>query len=374
MNKKSSKKKKNGSLIKVLGPSVSQAEIKAVTRVLKSGWWGIGPETELFENEFAKFVGSKHAIAVNSCTSALHLSLHLLEKKGEIIVPALTFISPALVGVYENQNVVFADVDESTYCVDQEDVTRKITQKTTAIIPVHYAGKLADLDYKERGVPIIEDCAHAAGTKGAGLTGIFGCWCFAAVKNIATGDGGMITTNDGKIAERLRKLRWFGITQSTWERTQPKYSWEYDISEIGYKYHLNDILSAIGRIQLKRLKKLNKKRKEIADIYHKELSGLPITLPPASGSWHLYAIRVDKRLRNKLIDFLKKRNISTSVHYKPLYNYPIFKWNIKERGKSLPVTEKLSQELISLPMYPDLAKGDLDRVVSSIKEFFMKIA
>lgn len=363
--------------IKLLGPSCSEEEIKAVTEVLKSGWWGLGPVTEQFEKEFAKFVGAKYAVALNSCTSGLHLALHILNKKskeksrrGKIITPAFTFVSTAAVAIYEGMDVVFADIDETSYCLDPEDVRRKIDKDTVAIIPVHYAGRLADMSYGSSRVPIIEDCAHAVGTKGAGKRGILSTWSFHPVKNIATGDAGMITTDNKGLAERIRKLRWLGIDLSTYEREKKGYNWEYHIKELGYKYHTNDIMSAIGLAQLRRVKKMNRRRKQIAERYNKELDELPVVLPPSSDSWHLYVIRVDKKYRNKLVDFLRERKISPGVHYKPLHHYSIFNWEIRQKGKELPVTERIWQEVISLPIYPDLTEEQQERVITVLKEFF----
>lgn len=369
--------KNNNKLIKLLSPSCTAEEINAVTKVLKSGWWGAGPVTDELEREFAKFVGVKYAVAVNSCTSALHLALKLVIKrlggKGKVIVPALTFVSTAAPSLYEDCEVVFGDIDEETLCLDPKDVNRKLDKNTIAVVPVHYAGRLADMDYKKTAVTIIEDCAHAGGTKGAGKTGAYSAWSFEPIKNIATGNGGMLTTDDKEGAETARMLRWMGIERSTYERSKGgKYSWEYDIPEIGFKYQTNDILSAIALVQLRRLEELNARRKKIAKRYNKELADLTISLPPESGSWHTYVIRVEGRYRNKLIDYLKKNNISTSVYYKPLYYYPKFRWNIKSRGKELPVTQKIWRQVISLPIYPDLTEAEQGRVIENIRRFFRR--
>lgn len=362
----SQKKEKH---IKLLGPSNSNEEYKLVKQVLSSGWWGKGPVTETLEKEFAQFVGAKYAVAVNGATSGLHLALKVLDKKGKVIVPAFTFVSTAVVALYEGCEVVFADIDEKTFCLDPIDVARKIDKNTIAIIPVHYGGNVADMNYSNSNIPIIEDCAHGAGAP-IGKNGFLSVWSFHPVKNIATGDGGMITTNNKELAERLKKLAWMGIDQSTYDRNQKKYSWNYDISEIGYKYHANDILSAVALAQLRRIKTLNKKRKLIAQKYLSELKNLPLILPHESKSWHLFVIRVDKKYRNKLIDYLATKNIAAGVHYRPLYYYKIFNWNIKDIGKSLPNTEKIWQEVISLPMYPDLTEKDQSNVIKEITRFF----
>lgn len=357
--------------IKLLSPSYSEVELNAVSKVIKSGWWGLGPVTAEFEEKFAEFVGAKYAIAVNSATSALHLALHMAPRKGKVIIPAFTFVSVAAVVLYEQCEVVFADIDEETHCLDPQDVRLKLDNNTAAVIAVHHAGTLADINYGSHNATIIEDCAHAVGTKYAGKNSQLACWSFHPVKNIATGDGGMITTDNEALAARLRKLRWLGIDASTYDRTGKKgYNWEYTIDELGFKYHANDIMSAIGLAQLRRIKELNGRRKKIADIYNKELLKLPLILPPESGSWHLYVVRVEKKYRNKLIDFMRKQNIATGVHYKPLYYYPIFQWDIKEKGKQLPITEKIWQEVVSLPIYPDLSEQDQKRVIATLKKFF----
>lgn len=356
--------------IKLLGPSVSEQELEAVRKVLESGWWGLGPVTEQFEKEFSDFVGAKYAVAVNSCTAALHLALKVLDRKGKVIVPAFTFVSTAAVAIYEGCEVVFADIDEQTYCLDPKDVERKIDKDTIAIIPVHYAGHLADMDYGTEDITIIEDCAHAAGTKGAGRVGKIAAWSFHPVKNIATGDGGMLTTDDEPIAQRARKLRWFGIDLSTYDREKRGYNWDYFIEELGYKYHTNDIMSALGLVQLRRLEELNGKRRKIAERYYKELANLPVILPPRSESWHLYVIRVDEGDRNRLVDFLRQRKISPGVHYKPLYSYQMFKWNINEPGKELPVTERVWKQLVSLPIFPDLTEGEQGEVIEALRDFY----
>ncbi len=360
--------------IKLLSPSVSEKEIRSFVKVLRSGWWGPGPITERFEQEFAKFVGAKYAVAVNSCTAALHLCLKVIYnsskiKNGEVIAPALTFVSSAGVALYEGLKVIFADINEQTLTLDPADVQRKINQKTVAVIPVHYGGNLAVIDYAEK-IPVIEDCAHAAGTISAGIKGVAACWSFHPVKNIATGDGGMITTDDRKLYEKVKRLRWFGISATTHERLERGYNWEYDIEEFGYKYNPNDINSAIGLVQLKRIRELNRKRRVIAQKYLNELKNLPLRLPPDSGSWHLFVIRVEAKWRNKIIEFLRTRGISSGVHYKPLYKYKFFNWNIKDKDKGLPVTEKAWQEIISLPIYPDLTVRQQEAVIKALKKFF----
>ena len=231
-------------MIPIFKPSVSQLEIDNVTEVLKSGWWGMGPKVAEFEKKFAERVGTKYAVAVDSCTNALHLALAAHDiKDGEVIIPALTFVSTGLAGLYNNCKIVFADIDEETLCIDWGDVFDKTTAHTQAVIPVHYGGQNANQYTNGWGGLIIEDAAHAMGNILVGKN--TACWSFHAVKNLATGDGGMITTNNEDIRDKLLALRWCGIDKSTWERSEKKYGWDYDIETIGYKAHMNDITSSI---------------------------------------------------------------------------------------------------------------------------------
>ena len=243
---------------------MTQEEIDAVAEVLRSGWIGLGPKTAEFEKKFAEFVGTTYAVAVNSCTAALDLALKLLDVNHghEVIVPTMTFVSTAHCVAYRLAMPVFADVDPHTLSLDLEDVRRKITSRTRAIIPVHYSGRPIDLDALKEiagGIPIIEDCAHATGARykgrSVGSIGDIGCFSFHAVKNLAMGDGGALTLNNEPWMQRSKRLRWLGIDKGTWDRTatDKSYWWQYFVDEIGLKCHLNDIAAAIGLVQLRRL-------------------------------------------------------------------------------------------------------------------------
>lgn len=349
--------------IPLLKPSCSEKEIQYVTDVLRSGWWGLGAKVEEFEEKFASFIGVKYAVAVNSATTALDLALRVHNVSGqEIIVPALTFVSTALVGLYSNCKIVFADIDEETLCMDWDDAMSKVTSKTGAIILVHYGGRTSQFT-TNFSFPVIQDCAHAVGNHEVGTQGT-SCWSFHAVKNLAMGDGGMITTNDEHIAERLRALRWCGIDKSTWDRSQKKYGWDYSIEEVGYKAHMNDIAAAIGLAQLERIEDLNNKRKLRVLQYLYELSHLKwLTLPAydANSSWHLFVVRMKQR--NKFIDYLLAHGISAGVHYKPLNTYPIFPQTV------LPVTDRVWQELVTLPLFPDMTDEEFQYIINTIKQW-----
>lgn len=361
-------------MIPVLRPSMTEKEIANVVEVLKSGWLGEGAVVAAFEAALAKRYGVKHAVAVNSCTAALHLALlsHGIGPGDEVIVPALTFVSTALAVVYCGAKPVFADVNEDTLCLDWGRAQLAVAKwrAIKAVIPVDYAGYPACSLKSEpifgwksdKPLCCIQDAAHSCG----GLAyGDSVCLSFHPVKNLATGDGGAILLNDDARAERLRALRWCGIDRSTWQRNGKKYTWDYDIAEVGYKCHWNDIQAAIGLAQLDRLTEMNARRRQIAERYTAELSGIVQTPPdhPAH-TWHLYPIRVDAAKRDALLDHLADKGISAGVHYRPISHYPIF------GGCSAPpVTEREWRRLVSLPIFADMTEGQQERVIAVVKEF-----
>lgn len=361
-------------MIPVLRPIIADDEENAVSEVLRSGWWGMGPMCEKFERELESLYQYQHAVTVNSCTAALHLALrsHGIGPVDQVIVPALTFISTALAVVYCRATPIFADVDPKTLCLDWDDVERKRTPATAAVISVDYAGHPAPPPISFMGPALIQDAAHSCGGLGYGDSV---CLSFHPVKNCATGDGGAILTRDFERAERLKALRWCGVDKSTWQRSGKRYSWDYDIAEVGYKYHWNDIQAAIGFEQLIHIRELNGRRQAIAFAYNDQLAGLSqhIELPAGHPlhTWHLYTIRVDPARRDALIDHLTKKDINVSVHYKPLTYYPMFK--SPRPGYSIetpPVTEREWRRLISLPIHAGLTPEDQARVINAIWEFY----
>lgn len=379
-------------LIPVFRPNYGKEEIDAVSDVIKSGWVGLGPKTEEFEKRFATYTGAPYAIAVNSATAALHLALLAanIGKNDEVIVPSLTFVSTAHAVLYVGATPIFADIEEDTLCISPDDVAKKITKRTRAIIPVHYGGHPCDMDrLKEitdgHNLIIIEDASHACGSsyhgKKIGSISPFTCFSFHAVKNLATGDGGMITVKDKDTAERLRRLRWVGINKNTWDRLEEiseddnrsyrVYGWHYEIEELGYKYHMNDINAALGLIQLQKLDDSNKKRRALASRYTKKLKELkevrcPVVKPGMLSAQHNYVIRCKDR--DKLHLYLRGRNISSGVHYLPLHLQPYYrKLYPKIR---LPIVETEWKKLLTLPLYPDLTQKEQDYIISCIKEFY----
>lgn len=379
-------------LIPVFRPNFGKEEIEAVSNILKSGWIGLGPKTEEFENRFADYLGAQFAVALNSATAALHLSLLAagIGKGDEVIVPSLTFVSTAHAVMYVGATPVFADVEKDSLCISPDDVEKKITKRTRSIIPVHYGGHPADLDrFKEiadaHDLIIIEDASHACGSsyRGQKIGSIspFTCFSFHAVKNLATGDGGMITVKDKKIAERLKRLRWVGISKNTWDRLEEiseddsrsyrAYGWHYEIEELGYKYHMNDISAALGIVQLQKLEKANKRRRELAKRYDQGFKNIanircPVLRPDIVSAQHNYVIRCKER--DKLHLFLRGQNISSGVHYMPLHLQPYYKKLYPET--KLPVTETEWKQLLTLPLYPMLTQKQQDYILSCIKDFY----
>ncbi len=369
-------------MIPIFRPSMGDEEIEAVAEVLKSGWIGLGPKTKEFEERFAEYIGTKYAVALNSCTAAIHLALNVLGiNSGEAITTPITFVSTAHAIIYNNATPVFADVQEDTLNIVPYDIERKITAKTRAIIPVHYGGHVCDMDEileiaNEHNLSVIEDAAHACGAeykgKKAGSLSDIGCFSFHAVKNLATGDGGMITTNDEEVYEKLLKLRWLGINKSTYQRDAKGYSWYYDVEEIGFKTHMNDITAAIGLVQLRKLDKMNAKRREIVKRYNEAFEDqdwieTPVEKEYVKSSLHNYAIKVNNGDRNGLIAHLAEKGISAGVHYMPLYMHPIYK-KLGIKG-NCPVAHNVWKKVVILPLYPDMTEEDVEKVINAVRGF-----
>lgn len=367
-------------MIQLFKPYVSEEAIAAVAKVLRSGWIGLGPKTEEFEKTFAEYVGAHYAVAVNSATSAIHLAMIVsgVSDGDEVLTTSFTFVSTNLAILYQRAIPVFVDIDDQTLNLDLDKAERMVTPKTKAIVVVHFGGNPLDIEKlyafaTRHKLAVIEDAAHACGASYSGRKiGSFGLTTFSfhAVKNLPLGDGGMITTNDEKIRDHLVKLRWVGIDKSTFARNTGGYQWEYDVSEVGYKYHMNDINAAIGIEHLKKLDEWNQRRRSIVEIYRAELSDLvPPMLrfveatPGADSSNHLCVIRVKNR--DFVVDQLKEKGIGVGVHYKPNHHYPPF---AATRNDGLSVTEQAYREVISLPLHLSLTDDHVKEVCSTLRE------
>lgn len=371
--------------IPLFRPQLGKEELKNLKEVFESAWVGAGPKTEELERQFAQFVGVKHAIGVTSCTAALHIAVQALGiKKGdEVIVPATTVVSTPYAVLYNGATPVFADVEEDTLCIDPKDIERKITKRTKAIIPVHLGGHSADMDKimaiaKHHKLFVIEDCANAQGAsykgKQVGSFGDIGCFSFEAKKNMTTGDGGMIVTNDAKRAETLKALRWYGSGSDTWKRFSgnSKYSWRYDVEYLGWKYNMNDIIAAIGLAQFKKLPGILKKKDVLRARYNKVLSGIGWLQTSrdrayTKSGWWLYIVRIKSGLRDGFIDYLGERGVTTNVFVPPVYMHSYF----KKAGirAHCPVAEKIASEVVSLPLFASMTDEQFKYVVKTIKSF-----
>lgn len=356
-------------MIPVLAPTSYPKLEEEMIRVLRSGWWGFGPETQKFEERFAEAVGAKYCIACNSGTSALDLALKVYDiQGGELITTPMTFVSDAIVGEWNGMDVTFADIDEESLCLDPDSVV--ITEDTKAIITVDNHGRLADIDglrEKFDGL-IIEDAAHAMYTPGAGKKGDITIWSFQAVKSLPAGDGGAITTNDIKIYEKLRKLTWLGVEKSTYDRASAKrYTWNYDITQAqGIKAYMNDLTAVICNAQLDRLEETNAKRRAIQATYNEAFKDVKqIKLPQYSHTVQYYTMKAERR--DELSDFLADNGIATSVHFKPLTEMTYWKKAIK---RPLPVTDKVWLELLTLPVHHGLRFDQVEYIINKVKEFY----
>ena len=365
-------------------PNISEKAIQAVGDVLRSGWIGLGPKTTEFEKAFAEYIGTRYAVATNSATAALHLATILCDigPGDEVITTPFTFISTNHVILYQGATPVFADIDPNTCNIAPESIERMITDKTKAIVCVHYGGYPCDLDRiydiaDRHNLKVIEDAAHAAGSSYKGRKiGSFGLTTFSfhAVKNLPMGDGGMIATDYFGEYKRLQRLRWMGIDKDTFTRTiadegkATGYAWQYDVPEVGYKYHMNDIAAAIGLEQLRLLDKENERRRTIASQYTEGLFNPDIiALPVLSNeeivtSQHLYPIQVERR--DDLIDKLKENDIAPGVHYVPNNIYPMY----RRCRADVRSTMRIFENILSLPMHTLLTDQEVQRVIEVINE------
>jgi len=364
-------------------PSIGDEEIAEVVDSLRSGWVTTGPKTKRFEDAFAEYAGARHAIAVNSCTAALHLSLaaHDIGPGDEVIVPTLTFCSTANVVEHLGAKPVLVDVDAHGL-VTAETIEDAITTRTRAILPVHYAGQAADLDPilalgQRRGIPIIEDAAHASGAlyKGRriGTHGRAVCFSFYATKNMTTGEGGMITTNDDALAARLRLLALHGMSRDAWKRYTAAGSWFYEVIEPGYKDNMTDLQASLGLHQLEKLDSFIERRRAMAARYTAALSdleglALPLELPHNRHTWHLFPVQLTNCDRGDFIEALKARNIGASVHFIPVHRHPFYRERYGYTPAQFPVAEALYAGMVSLPLYPKMTPGDEQDVLHSVRE------
>ena len=370
-------------------PSIGEEEIAEVVDTLRSGWLTVGPKTKAFEEAFAGYVGAPYAVAVNSCTAALHLALlgFHIGPGDEVITTPLTFAATANTIMMTGARPVFVDIDEATYNIDPALIEEAVTKRTKAIIPVHYGGLPADMDpimkIAERyDLRVIEDAAHAAGAhygdRRIGNVSEATCFSFYVTKTMTTGEGGMITTPHKDLADRLRMLSLHGLSRDAWNRYSQKGSWYYEIVDLGYKYNMTDLQASIGIHQLKQVDRFTARRRAMAVRYDEAFAGMPeIILPPHDGAksehiYHLYTIRLAlDRLaitRDRFIEALRAENIGTSVHFIPLHLHPFYRKEFDFKKGQFPKTEALFGQIVSLPIFPKMTDQDVADVVSAVQK------
>ncbi|MBW2974413.1 DegT/DnrJ/EryC1/StrS family aminotransferase [Candidatus Woesearchaeota archaeon] len=357
-------------------PFISEKEIELVKEVLESGWLAHGPKNKEFEEAFSAYIGTKKAISVNSCTSALHLAIQAMNIKGEVILPGFTFVASSNSIITAGAKPVFCDIEYDTCNLDPEDVRKKISPETEAIMPVHFAGHPCRMDEimeiaEEHDLKVIEDSAETLGGtfegRKTGSIGDVGCFSFYPTKNITTGEGGMVTLNDEGLAAKIAALRAHGVLSSTFEREKLQEPWLRAASYAGYNFRLCDVLAAIGLVQMSKLEEMNDLRRKHSVYLNKNLNhdriDLPVELEKCRHVYQMYTIKVKDIDRTKFILQLREKGIGASVHFDPpVHLQPYYKgFNCK-----LPVTEKVSKSIVTLPMFPGLTKEELDYILNCI--------
>jgi len=370
-------------------PDIDETEVAEVTSVIRSGWLTSGSKATQFESEFAARVGAKYAVAVNSCTAAMHLALEAigLREGDEIIVPTYTFAATAEVVRYFGARPVLVDVDPVSLCIDPAKAEAAVSPRTRAIIPVHIAGLAAEMDdiravAASHDLKVIEDAAHAFPTKYKGrIVGSlsdFTCFSFYATKTLTTGEGGMICTDNEKWANRCRTMCLHGISHQAWNRYTAEGSWYYEIVAPGYKYNMTDIAAAMGLAQLRKAERMRERRAQIAARYTAAFSPLPELEPPPDASagglhaWHLYMLRLNlgslRIDRARFFEELKARKIGASVHFIPLHLHPYYRETFGYKPDDFPVAYREYQREISLPIYSKMGDEDVQDVIDAVTD------
>lgn len=367
-------------------PSIGEAEIDCVTETLRSGWLTVGPRTREFERVVAAYVGVAKAAAVHSCTAGLHLSMVTLGMKpgDEVLLPALNFAAAPNTVIHMGATPVLVDVDPETLNVTPDLIERALTDRTKFVIPVHFAGRPCDMDgildlADARGFRVLGDGAHAIGAdvqgRKIGSMAHATSFSFYVTKGITTGEGGIVTSPDPDLIERIGRLSLHGMSSDAWKRYSNRGPWYYEILEAGYKYNMNDIQAALGLCQMERVDEFRRSRERIADMYGKgfaDLSGVAVPAPYANGhhAWHLYPIQIDPEAvridRDAFIRALLDEGIGVSVHFIPLHYHPFFRDYFGHAEGAFPVTERYFERAVSLPIYPGMTDDDVTDVVRAV--------
>jgi dTDP-4-amino-4,6-dideoxygalactose transaminase len=373
-------------------PSLGEEEISELVDSLRSGWITTGPKTEKFTEEFRRYVGGRYASALSSATAGLHLAVlaHGIGRGDEVITTPMTFAATLNVVELAGATPVLADIDRRHLNIRVEEIERKITARTRAIIPVHYVGQPCDLDpildlAKKHRLAVIEDAAHAAGAEYRGrrigsfpTTSVFS---FHPNKNITTGEGGMVVTSDEEVFEKVSLLKFHGMDRNAWKRFAKSGSPRYDIAMPGYKYNMMDIQAALGLHQLPKLDGFIEKRRQMALAYQADFREAPFILPeavpwPARHAWHLYAPLVDlERLsidRDRFMAELKERNIGCGLHYSAAHEFSFYRTKYGWRPEDFPEAHFVSERIVSLPLFPDMSESDRGDVVEAVFDIAKK--
>jgi dTDP-4-amino-4,6-dideoxygalactose transaminase len=370
-------------------PSITEAEILEVSEALRSGWITSGPRVVAFEKEFSAYVGAPFGISVTSATAGFHILLHALGigPGDDVITPSLTWPSPINMVVNVGARPVFVDIDPRTFQLDPACIEKVITPQTKAIIPVHFAGQPCDLDAlralcKKHGLILIEDAAHATGTEyrgeriGSGRNPAV--FSFHAIKNLTTGEGGLITVSDEKLRDHLISLRFHGVDQDAWKRYAREATRNYDLFEPGWKYNLTDLQAAVGLAQLKRLEEMNARRARLAGLYDQLLDSIPeIIRPsrvpyPSRHAWHLYTILIGPEktgfTRDEFREEMRKRNIGTGLHFLAAHELSFYRERYRSVSGLLKNSEYVAARIVSLPLFPDMQEEDVVKVVEEVRD------
>ncbi len=368
-------------------PDIHEAEINEVVSSLRSGWLGTGPKVELFERRFAAYKRVKYAAALNSCTAALHLSILAagIQPGDEVITTPLTFCATVNAIIHAGAVPVLADIQPDTMNIDPGQVQSKITPKTKALLPVHFAGRPCDMDAltdiaRRYSLKVIEDCAHAVETEyqglKAGTIGDFGCFSFYVTKNVATGEGGMVITRREKDMARIKVLGLHGMSKDAWKRFSDEGYKHYQVVECGYKYNMMDLQAAIGMHQLARVEQNWRRRKEIWALYNRSFADLPVALPApvvdgTRHAYHLYTILVDRERskisRDRFIAAMAERRIGTGVHYRSIAEHSYYRRTFGWRPRDYPRAMRIGRQTVSLPLSAGLSERDVERIVAAVR-------
>lgn len=365
-------------LIPVSRPSLGAEELASVKTVFDSCWLGLGAQVFEFEQGLQKFLGARHAVCTNTGTTAIHLALDALDigRGDEVIVPSFTFVATAQAITATGAKPVFCDIHADDLNMDVSDVRKKITKKTKAILPVHYRGMPCDMDEilalaGRHDLHVVEDAAHAFGSsykgKKIGSFGEITCFSFDPIKNISCGEGGAVVFQDDALLERMQQKRILGIDKDTWSRYRNERSWFYDVVTSGYRYHMSNISAAIGLVQLKKYEPMNRRKVEVAKQYDaafRDIEGVTLlrTNDYKDIGLFVYILKVDTR-RNELMDFLATRGVASGIHYIPSHVFTFY----KKKGVHLPVTEQIYDQILTLPLFPDITDNQVNQVIDAVR-------